>query len=96
MSVYPSIKLSQHEVNILYLASNGRTAKLIGDELCRSEKAIHTAVGKITKKLQAKNMTEACCSAIRIGILDGNYYRRQMFITRKMGKKILSYKLIKT
>lgn len=77
MSVFPTIRLNKIQLDILYLTSNGKATKEIAAELFRSHRTIETHKAAILVKFNAKSMTQACCDALRIGILDYDYKNQQ-------------------
>jgi DNA-binding NarL/FixJ family response regulator len=65
----PKREPSEREIHTLRLASHGKTAAEIATELELSVKTVRHHVEKVTRKLDAKNVTEAVAEAIRQGII---------------------------
>ncbi len=60
-----SSPLSEREVEVLELISNGRTNREIAAELFISEKTVKNHVTNILRKLDVSDRTEACVTAIK-------------------------------
>ena len=65
----PYEQLSQRELQVLQLAANGLSNKLIGAELVISEKTVRNHTANIFSKLQVNDRTQAILYALRKGMI---------------------------
>ena len=65
----PYEQLSQRELQVLQLAANGLSNKLIGAELVISEKTVRNHTANIFSKLQVNDRTQAILYALRKGLI---------------------------
>lgn len=65
-------QLSQREVEVLELVSEGKTNRQIAEELYISENTVKIHMKHILEKLHARNRAEAAAQAIREGIIHRN------------------------
>lgn len=61
--------LSQKDIEILNLISNGINTAEISEKVCLTQKAVEYHRSNIIKKLGAKNMTESIKNAVKLGII---------------------------
>lgn len=61
--------LSTKDINIINLIGKGESTPEIADKMCMSAKAVEYHRSNIMKKLDAKNMTQAICNAVKLGII---------------------------
>lgn len=66
----PNINLTDRQVKVLLLISNGYEDKFIAETLGISVHTVRAFVHKIIAKLEAKNRLHAACKAIRMGIIE--------------------------
>ena len=66
-----AIQLTERELEVLNLISDGLKSQEIADKLFISERTVEAHRGNIMKKLQAKNMAELIKKAITLGLLSG-------------------------
>jgi two-component system NarL family response regulator len=66
---YPSDKLSQRELDVLRLAANGNTNRVIGETLSISEPTVKTHMSAILVKLGAGDRTHAVTLALKRGYI---------------------------
>lgn len=66
----PFDKLSERELQVLLMITNGQTAQEISDKLCLSAKTIHSYRYRLFEKLKVQNDVELTHLALRHGILD--------------------------
>ena len=65
----PYEQLTQRELQVLQLAANGLSNKLIGAELVISEKTVRNHTANIFSKLQVNDRTQAILYALRKGLI---------------------------
>ena len=61
--------LTSYECRLLKLSSDGKTAKMIGGELCYSQKNIEYQLQKIYKKLKVSNKIAALDKARELDLI---------------------------
>jgi len=61
--------LTKYECKLLKLCSDGKTAKMIGGELCYSQKNIEYQLQKIYKKLKVTNKIAAIDKARELNLI---------------------------
>ncbi len=66
-----AIQLTERELEVLNLISDGLKSQEIAEKLFISERTVEAHRGNIMKKLQAKNMAELIKKAITLGLLAG-------------------------
>lgn len=66
-----AIQLTERELEVLNLISDGLKSLEIAEKLFISERTVEAHRGNIMKKLQAKNMAELIKKAITLGLLKG-------------------------
>lgn len=67
--LHPQRSLTDAEILVLRLHSHGQTRPMIADQLCLSLAAIKSRTTNAREKLGAKTIAEACCEAIRRGLM---------------------------
>ena len=63
------LMLTTYECKLLKLCSDGKTAKMIGGELCYSQKTIEYQLQKIYKKLKVTNKIAAIDKARELNLI---------------------------
>jgi DNA-binding NarL/FixJ family response regulator len=63
------LMLTTYECKLLKLCSDGKTAKMIGGELCYSQKNIEYQLQKIYKKLKVTNKIAAIDKARELNLI---------------------------
>ena len=63
------LMLTTYECKLLKLCSDGKTAKMIGGELCYSQKNIEYQLQKIYKKLKVTNKIAAVDKARELNLI---------------------------
>ena len=66
----PNINLTDRQIKVLQLISNGYEDKFIAETLGISVHTVRAFVHRIITKLEAKNRLHAACKAIRMGIIE--------------------------
>lgn len=66
----PNINLTDRQIKVLQLISNGYEDKVIAETLGISVHTVRAFVHRIITKLEAKNRLHAACKAIRMGIIE--------------------------
>ena len=66
----PNIHLTDRQIKVLQLISNGYEDKVIAETLGISVHTVRAFVHRIITKLEAKNRLHAACKAIRMGIIE--------------------------
>ena len=61
--------LTSYECRLLKLCSDGKTAKMIGGELCYSQKTIERQLQKIYKKLKVNSKIAAVVKARELDLI---------------------------
>jgi DNA-binding NarL/FixJ family response regulator len=61
--------LTEAETVTLRLYSHGMTRAMVADQLCLSTQAIKSRTKNAREKLGAKTTAEACCEAVRRGLI---------------------------
>jgi DNA-binding NarL/FixJ family response regulator len=62
-------RLSERELDVLRLAAQGKTNRVIGRQLGISERTVHSHLMNIFSKLNVNTRTEAALKAVRLGWL---------------------------
>jgi DNA-binding NarL/FixJ family response regulator len=70
MTILPGTRLSERETQVLRHVAKGMSDREIGKELDVAEETIKTHIGKILRKLGARNRTNAIYLAMRWGIIE--------------------------
>jgi DNA-binding NarL/FixJ family response regulator len=63
------LPLTDAETVTLRLYSHGMTITMVADQLCVSAQAIKSRTKNAREKLGAKTTAEACCEAVRRGLI---------------------------
>lgn len=66
----PNINLTDRQIKVLQLISNGYEDKFIAETLGISVHTVRAFVHRIITKFEAKNRLHAACKAIRMGIIE--------------------------
>lgn len=67
---YPTPFLTDRLQEVLQLAANGYSNKLIGSQLGTRENTIKSQMAKIMRRLHVDDRTQAVAVAIRLGLVD--------------------------
>jgi DNA-binding CsgD family transcriptional regulator len=62
--------LSAAEIDVLRCVSHGMTEQMAADALGRGYETVRTQTMAARFKLQAHTTAEACCNALRLGLID--------------------------
>ena len=65
----PAAEPTPHELMLLSYASRGLTDQMIADAMSISRESVRSGLKSVRARLQAKNTTQACCEAIRRGLI---------------------------
>jgi DNA-binding NarL/FixJ family response regulator len=63
------MELTDGEIVVLRLFSHGQTPEMVAQQLCLSNDAIKSRLFRARVKLKSKTKTEACCEALRQGLI---------------------------
>jgi len=70
----PGQDLTHREIELLRLMANGMSNKAIAEKLCVSENTVKYHLKNMMQKLGVQNRTEAVAHAIRMGLLNRDYF----------------------